>query len=174
MFDIYRLDIWKAKISYHLKALGYKVYQAITKESYPNDGKHKKANALALKALRASLDKDLLHVFAHYDSAFAVWSILTSPELPKIIDKMRRSRRDKSDERCLMVQGNDSLEVQSETQLDYSSSSYCYGCLEVQNLNVELVSKLENFLQKHNLLKKKHFDLKEEMKDLCSSFEVIL
>ena len=109
MFDISRLDIWKAKMSCHLKALGHKVYQAITKESYPNDSKHKKANALALKALRASLDKDLLHVFAHYDSAFAVWSILTSPELPKIIDKMRRSRRDKSDEYCLMVQGNASL-----------------------------------------------------------------
>jgi len=72
MFDIFRLDIWKAKTICHLKALGYKVYQAITKESYPNDSKHKKANALALKALRASLDKDFLHVFAHYDSAFAV------------------------------------------------------------------------------------------------------
>ena len=76
-------------MSIYLKTLGHKVYQAITKESYPNDGKHKKANALALKVLRASIDKDLLYVFAHYDSTFAVWSILTSPELPKIIDKMR-------------------------------------------------------------------------------------
>ena len=115
IFDFSRHDIWKAKMSYHLKTLGHLVYQATIKESYPNDSKHKKANALALKALRASLDKDHLHVFAHYDSAFAVWSILTSPELPNIIDKMRRSRRDKSDERCLMVQGNDSLEVQSES-----------------------------------------------------------
>ena len=49
-------------MSSHLKALGLKVYQAITKESYPNDSKHKKANALAFKALRASIDKDLLHV----------------------------------------------------------------------------------------------------------------
>ena len=58
----------------------------------------KKANARALKTLRASLDKDLLHVFAHYDSALVVWSIMTSPELPKIIDRMRRSRKDKSDD----------------------------------------------------------------------------
>jgi len=72
MFDISRLDIWKAKKSSHLKALGHKVYQAITKESYPNDSKHKKANALALKTFRASLDHDFLHVFAHYDSAFTV------------------------------------------------------------------------------------------------------
>ena len=90
-------------MSCHLKALGLKVYQATIKESYSNDSKHRKANALALKTLRASLDKDLLHVFAHYDLTFAVWSILTSPELPKIIEKLRRSRRDKSDEHCLMV-----------------------------------------------------------------------
>ena len=82
-------------MSCHLKALGNKYIQVITKETLPNDSKHKKANALALKTFRASLDKDFLYVFAHYDSAFTVWSILTSPELPKVIDKMRRSRREK-------------------------------------------------------------------------------
>ena len=66
----------------------------------------------------------------------------------KIIKKKRRSRRDMSDERCLMVQGNDSLEVQLETQLDASTSSYCYGCLEVQTINVELATKCENFFGK--------------------------
>ena len=89
MFDISRLDIWKAKMSCHLKILGHLVYQVTTKESYPNASKHKKANALALKTLRASLNEDLLPVFDHYDSAFAVWSILTSPELPRIINKIR-------------------------------------------------------------------------------------
>ena len=79
-----------------------------------------------------------------------------------------------SDEHCLMVQGKNSLEVQSESQLDDCSSSYCYGCLEVQNLNVELATKLEIFLEKHDSLKKKHFELKEEMKDLCSTCESIL
>ena len=103
MFDFSRHDLWKAKMSSHLKSLGHLVFQATTQESYPNASKHKKANALALKTLRASLNEDLLHVFAHYDSAFAVWSILTSPELPRIINKLRRSRRDKSDEHCLMV-----------------------------------------------------------------------
>ena len=131
------------------KSLGHLVYQATTKESFPNDSKHRKANALVLKTLRASLNKDLLHVFAHYNSAFAVWSILASPELPRIINKLRRSRRDKSDEHCLMVQGNDSLEVQSDSQLDDSSSSYCHGSFEVQTLNMELAQKLEIFLKKH-------------------------
>ena len=103
MFDISKIDTWKILMSWHLKAIGYKVYLAITKESYLNDSKHIEANAQALKALRASLHKDYLHVFSHYESAFAVWSILTSPELPTLIDKKRRSRRDKSDERCFMV-----------------------------------------------------------------------
>ena len=56
----------------HLKALGYKVYLAITKESYLSYSMHIEANAQALKALRASLDKKYLHMFSHYDSAFIV------------------------------------------------------------------------------------------------------
>ena len=54
------------------KAIGYKVYLAITKKPHPNDSKHIEANGIALKALRASLHKEYLHVFSHYDSAFAV------------------------------------------------------------------------------------------------------
>jgi len=174
MFNFARHDIWIAKMSSHLKSLGHLAYQASTQESFPNSSKHKKANALALRALRASLNENLLHVFDRYDSAFAVWSMLSSPELPKIINKIRRSRRDISEEPCFMVHGNDSHEVQSDSQLDDCSSSYCYGCGEVQTLNVELTSKLEIFLEKHELLKKKHFDVKEELKDLCSTFETVL
>ena len=109
MFDFSRHDIWIAKMTSHLKSLGHLVYQASTQESHLNNSKHKKANALALKTLRASLNEHLLPVFDHYDSAFAVWSILTSPELPRIINKIRRSRRDMSDEHCLMVQGKTPL-----------------------------------------------------------------
>ena len=110
-------------MSKHLKSLGHLVYQAITIESLPNSSKHKKGNSLALRTLRASLNEDLLYVFDHHDSAFTVWRILTSPELPVIINKLRRSRRDKSDEHCLMVQGKDSLEVHSDSQLDDSEST---------------------------------------------------
>ena len=53
-------------MSWHLKAIGYKVYLAVTKESYLSDSRHIEANALALKALRTSLDKEYLHVFSHY------------------------------------------------------------------------------------------------------------
>ena len=103
MFDYFRLDAWKVDMIRHLKNLGHLVYQAITIETLPNSSKHKKANALALRTLQASLNEHLFPIFAKYDSAFAVWSILTSPELPRIINKLRRSRRDKSDEHCLMV-----------------------------------------------------------------------
>ena len=49
MFDISRLAIWKVMMRCHLKALGYKVYLTITKESYLSDSKHIEANALTLK-----------------------------------------------------------------------------------------------------------------------------
>ena len=63
IFDYSRHDMWMAKMISHLKTLGHLVFQATTQESYPNNSKHKKANALALKTLRASLNEDLLHVF---------------------------------------------------------------------------------------------------------------
>ena len=164
MFDISRIDIWKVMMSCHLKALGYKVYLAIIKESYLSDSKHIEANAQALKALRASLSKEYLHVFSHYDSAFAVWNILTSPKLQTLINKKRKSSRDESDERCFMVQGDDSLEVHSDTQLDFSTSSYCNEYMDAQALNDELAKNCETLISKYKLLKKDNFGLKEESK----------
>jgi len=112
LFDYTKLDSWKVNMTRHLKTLGHLVYQAITIETLPNTSKHKKANALALKTLRASFDNDLVLVFDRFDSAFAVWSILTTPELPRIINNVRRYRRDVSEEHGFVVYGNDSHEVQ--------------------------------------------------------------
>ena len=134
MFDVFRIDIWKVMMSSQFKAIGYKVYLAITKEFYLSDSKHIEANALALKALRASLSKEYLHVFSHYNFAFAVLNILTSPELQTLINKKRKSSRDESDQRCFMVQENDSLEVHSDTQLDSASSS-CDEYIDADALN---------------------------------------
>ena len=63
MFDHFRLDSWKVDMIKYIKSLGHLAYQAFTIETLPNSSKHKKANALALRALRASLDEHLLHVF---------------------------------------------------------------------------------------------------------------
>ena len=57
MFDISKIDIWKVMMSWHLKAKGFKVYLAITKESYLSNIKHLEANALALEALRKRIFK---------------------------------------------------------------------------------------------------------------------
>ena len=62
MFNISKIDTWKILMSWHLKAIGYKVYLAITKESYLSDSRHIEANAQALKALRASLSKEYLNM----------------------------------------------------------------------------------------------------------------
>ena len=78
MFDVSKIDIWKVRMSFHLKALGLHVYLAATKESCLGNSKHKKANAQALKALRKSLSKKYLNMVSHCDSAFAVWNTLTS------------------------------------------------------------------------------------------------
>ena len=63
-----------------------------------------------------------------------------------------------SEQHCYMVQGNDSLEVNSETQLDdddASSSSNDY--VDPNVLNEELSIVCEKLLEKYNLLKKKSF-----------------
>ena len=54
------------------------------------------------------------------DFTFAVWNTLTSPELQTINYVEKESSGDESDEACYIVQGNDSLEVHSDTQLDLS------------------------------------------------------
>ena len=59
MFDISKIDTWKVLMSWHLKIIGYKVYLAITKESYLSNSKHIEANALALEALRNHLAKNI-------------------------------------------------------------------------------------------------------------------
>ena len=46
---------------------------------------------------------------------------LSELQTPNIMEK--ESSGEESDQRCFMVQGNDSLEVHSDTQLDSASSS---------------------------------------------------
>ena len=44
MFDISKIDIWKVRMSWHLKVIGWKVYLTITKEFYLSNSKHFEAN----------------------------------------------------------------------------------------------------------------------------------
>ena len=63
----------------------------------------------------------------------------------------KKSSGEESDQRCFMVQGNDSLEVHSDTQLDASTSSYCNECMDAQALNDELAKNCENLISKYKL-----------------------
>jgi len=150
MFNVSKIDIWKVRMCAHLKILSLHVYLATTKESYLDNSKHKKANAQALKALRKSLSKEYLNIVSHCNSAFAVWNILTSPELQTQINEKEKSSGEESDQRCLMVQGNDSLEVYSDTQLDNSTSSSCNECVDAHALNNELAIGSEKFYKNIN------------------------
>ena len=108
MFDVSNIDMRKFRMSMYLKTLGLHVFLSATKKSYLGNSKHVEANAQALEALRSTLNKEYLCV-SHCDSAFAVWNTLTSSELQTLNIMEKESSEDESEQRCYMVQGNDSL-----------------------------------------------------------------
>ena len=144
-FDPSNIVVWKYRMSMYLKTLGLHVFLAATKKSYLGNSKHIEANAQALTALRSTLNKEYLCMISHCDSAFTVRNTLTSPEFqkPNIVEE--ESSGGESKQQCYMVQGNDSLEVQSETQLDsFDSSSSCDDNIDAHVLNEELSIVCEN------------------------------
>ena len=72
MYDVTNIDIWKYRMSVHLKTIGFHVYLAATKKSYLGNRKQIEANAQALVALRNALSKDYLSMVSHCDSVFTV------------------------------------------------------------------------------------------------------
>ena len=115
MFDVSNIDMWKFRMSAYLKALGLHAYLATTKKNYFGNEKYIEANTQALDALKHTLSKEYLCMISHYDSAFTVWNILTSPELQTTNYVEKESSGDESDQAYFMVQGNDSLEINSNT-----------------------------------------------------------
>ena len=67
-------------MSPYIKALVLHVYLATTKKYYLGNDKYLEANTQALHALRQTLSKAHLSIVFHYDPAFTVWNILTSPK----------------------------------------------------------------------------------------------
>ena len=74
----------------------------------------------------------------------------------------RESIVDESNEVCYMVQGNDSLEVTSDTHLDDYAGSFNDhdSSIDAHAFNEELYKFCENLLSKYKLLKSKSFELK--------------
>ena len=79
-------------------------------------------------------------------------------QTPNIVEK--ESSEDESEQLWYIVQGNDSLEVNSENQLDDSASSSGDDYVNADALNEELSIVCEKLLEKYKLLKKNSFALK--------------
>jgi len=149
MYDVTNIDMWKYKMSLYLKTLRMHVFLSTTKKSYLGNNKH-------IEALRCTLNKEHLSIVSHCDSAFAVWNTLTSPALQTTKYVEKESSEDETEQTCYMVQGNDSLEVNSDTQLDDSASSSGDDYMDADALNEELSLVCENLLEKYQVLKKKY------------------
>ena len=113
------------KMSLYLKSLGLHVYLVTAKKSYFGNNKYIEANAQGLEALKHTLSKEHFSLISHCDSAFAACNSLTSPKKQTINILEKESSGDESDQVCFMVQENDSLQVNSDTQLVDCASSSC-------------------------------------------------
>ena len=80
MFDVSNIDMWKFRISMYLKTLGLHVFLASTKKCYLGNRNHIGANALALEAIRSTLNKDYLVLVSNFDSVFSVWNKFVGPK----------------------------------------------------------------------------------------------
>ena len=174
MYDVSNIDMWLFKISAYLKALGLHLYLATTMISRIVIDKSLGANTQALHALRQTLSKEHVSLISHCDSTFAVWNTLTSPKKQDSHILERELWRDKSDQAYFMVQGNDSLKVTSDTQLDDSASFSCIDNMDAHALNEKLSIFWENLLSKYKVLKIKSVDSNEENKNLLSKLNMIL
>ena len=166
-------------MSVYLQTLGYKVHLAITKESFLSDSKHIGAYAQALEAIRSTLSKEYLMHVSNIDSAFAAWNILTTTTTSKLQLQIQLEDESSGDEsepqQYYTVQGNYSLEVYSDTQLDSASSSFdSHDDMDAYALNEELSIVCENLLEKYKVLKKKTFALNKENENLSSKLKLIL
>ena len=81
----------------YLKTLGMHIYLDTTKKSYLDNDKYIETNAQALVALKHTLSKEYLSIVSPCDFTFAVWNILTSPELQMINFVEKKSSGDEFD-----------------------------------------------------------------------------
>ena len=178
MYDASNILVWKTRMSIYLQTLGLHVYLAATKKCYLGNLIHIRANAQALEAIRNTLPKDyLLHV-SNIDSAFVVWNLLTTTTATSGLQEQIQKEEESSGEsepQCFMVQGNDSLEVQSETLLDCDdSASSSNDYIDPHALNEELSLVCEKLIEKYNILKKKSLGINNENKNLIARLDIVL
>jgi len=103
----------------YLKALGIHVYFVTIKDSYFINGKHLEANTKAIHDIKSTLNDDCLSRVSNIELAFIVWNTLCSLGEQTSNEKESNSE-DRSDafNMCYIVQGDDPLEVNFESELD--------------------------------------------------------
>jgi len=129
-------------------------------------------------ALKQTLSDTHLCMVSHCDFVFVVWNILISLEGQSSNDLKRESTEDGSDQACCMVQGNASLEVILESNLDDCSSisndDASMTSEDAHMLNDELALFYEDLLRKYKLLKNKSLQLKKKNDSLSSKLDCVL
>jgi len=151
-FDILNIQVWKVKMSMFLKALGIHVYLATIKDSYINDSKYIEANAKALHVLKSTLNNDYLSRVSNIDSAFVAWNIITSlGEKDLYYTGSDSDVGSDTSNVCYMVQGDNPLEVTSESEDEDVNMSYD-----------ELNTFCQLLLEKYDMIKKDNKNLKKK------------
>ena len=103
----------------YLKGLCIHVYLATIKDSYCLNGKHIEANEKAIHALKSTLNDDYLCRVANLDSVFIFWNTIVS--LDEQEQYYAGSDSDVGSDIsnvCYMVQGDNPLKVNSESELE--------------------------------------------------------
>ena len=103
----------------YLKTLGIHVYFVTIKDSYFLNDKHLNANVKVIHALKSTLNDDYLSRVSNIESTFVAWNTLCS--LGEQTPNEKESDSDDGSDAfnmCYMVQGDDPLEVNSESEVD--------------------------------------------------------
>ena len=106
-------------MSLYLKALCSHVYFANIKDSYCLNGKYLEANAKAIHALKSTLNDEYLSRVSNFDSAFVVWNTIVSlGEQEQYYAGSDSDAGSEASNVCYMVQGDNPLEVNFNSELD--------------------------------------------------------
>ena len=102
-----------------LKSLGIHVFFATIKDSYFIIGKNLKANAKAIHVLKSTLNDEYLSMVSNFDLTFVVWYTLVSlGEQKQYYAGSDSDDGSDASNLCYMVQGDNPLEVNSESELE--------------------------------------------------------
>ena len=93
------------------------------------NGKHFEANAKAIHALKSTLNDEYISRVSNFDSTFVVWNTLVSlDEQEQYYAGSNSDDGSDASNICYMVQGDNPLEVNSESELDEDvDMSVCRG-----------------------------------------------